>query len=205
MRSIRMACCILLLGFNPVAAHAQAGVTPLLAGPLDTGRGSEFGGYISIEEEIDFFGLYRFAAGPRTAVGLRAGYTDLAGGGLHIGGDARYGLRHSNPDLPLQFALAGGVQFTFADAGNLLAIPFGIAIGADVGEGARPVILYGLPHLLIERFDPDGPFDSDTEVEFGVDLGGEVLVSRRLWGIGVLTIASNDNDNVALALGLTYR
>jgi hypothetical protein len=89
----------------------------------------------------------------------------------------------------------------------LIAVPFGVSIGADVGSGERAVILYGLPHLLVERFDADTPVGDadDTELEFAVELGGEIELTPTVWLHSALTIATNDDDNVELALGVIWR
>jgi hypothetical protein len=86
----------------------------------------------------------------------------------------------------------------------VLSVPFGISLGADVGTPERPVILFGLPYLTVNRYDPDGR-DANTDLELGVELGGEVNITDELMFSGALTIASNDNDNIELALGLIYR
>ncbi|MGD8700719.1 MAG: hypothetical protein PVJ43_15590, partial [Gemmatimonadales bacterium] len=107
-------------------------------------------------------------------------------------------------DSELRYAAALGLQATLADLGTVLSVPFGVSIGADVGSVDRPVMLFGLPYLAVNRYDPDGR-DANTELEFGVELGGEVTLTDALLFNGVLTIASNDNDNIELALGLIYR
>ena len=120
-----------------------------------------------------------------------------------VGGDLRYGLPWGR-DSELRYAAAVGLQFTLGDRGNVLSVPFGISLGADVGTPERPVILFGLPYLTVNRYDHDD-HDANTDLELGVELGGEVNITDQLMFSGVLTIASNDNDNIELALGLIYR
>ena len=94
-----------------------------------------------------------------------------------------------------------------ADAPELTisaSIGVGASIGADVGNAERPVILYALPLLHIDRFDPDG-FDSNTELEFGVELGGEVFIANSFWFISDLSISSHDGNEISLALGVARR
>ncbi len=205
MRGARLVIGSLVLVFSPATLFAQAGVTPLLTGPEPLSSGQrEFGGYITIEDELDLFGVYRQALGIDLDFGLRAGYTSAGNDGLHIGGDLRFGLARPTEELPVGFALVGGLQATFTDAGNLIAVPFGVSIGAEVGPPERPVLLYGLPRLEVDRFDPDaGP--SDTELEFAVELGTRIELTPRLMFDADLTVSSHDNDNVSLALGLSYR
>ncbi len=205
MRGARLVIGSLLVALTPAALFAQAGVTPLLVGPDPLpDRQREFGGYVTIEDAFDVFGVFRQGLGTDLDFGLRAGFTDAAGGGLHVGGDLRFGLARPTEDLPLGFALAGGLQVTVADIATLIAVPFGVSIGAEVGPPERPVTLYGLPRLEVDRIDPDfGP--SDTDLEFAVELGARIGLTRRLMLDADLTVSSHDDDNVSLALGLSFR
>lgn len=204
MKLVRLACSLLALALMPAVAFAQAGETPLAVSPVPLAIGGmEFRGYVTIEDHLDLFGVYRYGFGQDVDFGLRAGYSDVGGGGFHFGGDLRYGLPWGRGS-ELRYAAAVGLQFTLADFGNILSVPFGVSIGADVGSAERPVMLFGLPHFTVDRYDPDGG-GANTELEFGVELGGEVTLTESLIFDGVLTIASNDNDNIELALGLIYR
>ncbi len=205
MRSARLLIPALLLMILPTGLLAQAGVTPFLTSPFALEPGdSKLGGYFSIEEEVELFGVWRYGVERRLDLGARVGFTDAFDGGLHIGGDLRYAFPNNNPDdMPVNFALVGGIQGSFAGNGTVFAFPFGVSVGADVGPPDRMVLVYGLPRLIIEHINPDGP-GSNTEFEFGIELGTEVLISGSLWGEANLTIVSNDGDNVALAFGLSY-
>ncbi len=204
MKLLRLACSLLALALTPAIAFAQAGETPLALSPVALANGGmEFRGYVTIEDHLDLFAVYRRGIGPDVDFGLRAGYSDAGGGGFHFGGDLRYGLPWGR-DSELRYAAAVGLQATLADFGNILSVPFGVSIGADVGSVERPVMLFGLPYLAVNRYDPDGA-GADTELEFGVELGAEVTLTDALLFSGVLTIASNDSDNIELALGLIYR
>lgn len=196
---------LLALSLSPTAAFGQAGVTPLAVDPYPLASGvNEFRGYVTIEDDWDLFGVFRRGLSGGLDFGLRLGYTDAFGEGLHLGGDIRYGLPIEGTELA--FALAAGLQFTLADFRDVIAVPFGVSIGADIGNEERSVILYGLPHFLVERFDFDRPRDDEeTELEFGLEMGGEIELTRTLWLHPALTIATNDDDNVELALGIIYR
>ena len=204
MKFVRLACSLLAVALMPAVAFAQAGETPLALSPHPLATsGMEFRGYVTIEDELDLFGVYRHGIGQAVDFGLRVGYSDVWRGGFHFGGDLRYGLPWGRGS-ELRYAAAFGLQFTLADLGNVLSVPFGVSIGADVGSVERPVMLFGLPYLAVNRYDRDGA-NANTELEFGVELGGEVTLTDALLFNGVLTIASNDNDNIELALGLIYR
>ncbi|MGD8867181.1 MAG: hypothetical protein PVI01_06115 [Gemmatimonadales bacterium] len=204
MKSLRLTCVSLALTLLPTIVFAQAGETPLAVSPIPLGLGGlEFRGYVTIEDEIDLFGVYRQGIGRDVDFGLRAGYSDVWSGGFHFGGDLRYGLPWGR-GTELRYAAAVGLQFTLADLGNILSVPFGVSIGSDVGTVERPVMLFGLPYFTVNRYDPDGA-SANTELEFGVELGGEVTLTDVLIFNGVLTIASNDDSNIELALGLIYR
>jgi hypothetical protein len=204
MRSVRLACLLLALTLIPSPALAQTGETPLALSPDPLGAsGSEFRGYVTIEDHIDLFGVYRKGVGREVDFGLRAGYSDVWNGGFHFGGDLRYGLPWGG-GTELAYAAAIGLQATLADRGNILSVPFGVSIGSDVGTVERPIMLFGLPYFAVNRYDPDGE-GAETNLEFGVELGGEVTLSDALLFNGVLTIASNDDSNIELALGLIYR
>ncbi|NIN72138.1 MAG: hypothetical protein GTO46_09515 [Gemmatimonadetes bacterium] len=203
MKGARLGFALLALAVTPVTASAQWGATRLLTGPDALGqRQMEVRGYISIAEEINVFGVYRRGVGGNIDFGLRAGYTGYADGGFHLGGDLRYELPVSGTQL--QFALAGGVQASFMDLANVIAVPFGVSIGADVSSGPRSVIVYALPFLEFVRIDPDGP-GSDTEFEGGVELGSEVEIVPGWIGNAVLSISSHNDDEVQLALGVIWR
>lgn len=204
MKSLRLACISLALTLMPALAFAQAGETPLAVSPIPLGvGGQEFRGYVTIEDDIDLFGVYRQGMGRDVDFGLRAGYSGVWDGGFHFGGDLRYGLPWGS-GTELRYAAAVGLQFTLADSGNILSVPFGVSIGSDVGTVERPVMLFGLPYFTVNRYDHDDAA-AHTELEFGVELGGEVTLTDVLIFNGVLTIASNDNSNIELALGLIYR
>ena len=130
------------------------------------------------------------------------GFTGALNDGFHVGGDLRYELPVSGMDV--DFALAGGLQASFMDLGNVIAVPFGVSIGTDVGNVERSVIVYGLPFLEIDRYDLD-VVGSDTELEVGIELGGEVEITRSWIANAVLSISSHNSDNIHLALGVIWR
>ena len=205
MRRIGWVVLIVATFVLPASARGQAGVTPLLTGPTPlTAGATSIGGYVSVEDEFDVFGIFRYGLQSDLDLGLRAGYTDAGGGGLHMGGDLRYGLSRGSRDFPLAVGLVGGVQISLMDNGNLIAIPFGVSLGKEVGTPELPVLLYGAPHLRIMSFDPDFG-RNDTDLELSVELGGQLQVTPRLSVDGALTLASDDNDNVAFAIGLRWR
>jgi hypothetical protein len=198
---IRMACGILVLAIAPAASFAQDGTTPFLMIPETLARGqSEIGGYVSIEENIDLFGIYRRGLSPGFDVGLRLGFTDAAGGGVNFGGDARYMISHGSQDLPLQFALVGDAQFSILDGVNLFAAPAGVSMGAMLEPEDHPLWLYGTPYVMFTWVDVDG-VGSDTDLDIGIELGAQLLLGGKLWLATALTI----QNDVALALGLSYR
>ncbi len=202
MNVARLALSLLVLLGTPAAALAQAGETPLALNPMALANNDyEFRGYLTIEDDLDFFGVYRRGVGGSFDFGVRAGYSQFANGGFHLGGDVRYQMPWG-ASSPLQYAIVGGLQLTFADA-DLLSVPFGVTLGADVGSEERAVVVYGSPLLVVDRYSGFG--DSTTELEFNLELGGEVNITSQWLFSGVLTIATNDNDNVELGLGVIYR
>jgi hypothetical protein len=214
MKAIRLVFGLVVLAITPVAAFAQAGVTPLAADPFPLDKNqNEFRGYVTIEDDFDLFGVFRRGIGDDFDFGARFGYTDAADGGIHIGGDLRWGLARSErreeaglsgEELPVSFAVVAGIQVSFADLGSLIAVPIGVSIGKEVGNEERSVVLYGIPFLQIYSVYPDG-FDSETDLEFGIELGADVEISGPWIGSADLTIASHDDDNISLALGVIYR
>lgn len=204
MKGARLWVGLLWMAAAPTTVFAQGGVTPLLKGPFPLAEGQmDIAGYITIEDDLDLFGVYRYGIGTQLDLGLRAGYTDAAGGGFHAGGELRYGFPQKSLEQRLAFAIVGGLQFSIMDLANLISVPFGVSIGAEVGTGERPILVYGLPFLEVERIDVDGG-PSDTDLEFGVELGANILLTPGLDFSGGLTIASHDNDNISLALGLIF-
>jgi hypothetical protein len=203
MKGARLGFALLVLTVTPATAFAQWGATRLMTSPDALGRSQmEARGYFSIGEEIDVFGVYRRGVGGNIDFGLRAGYTGYFDGGFHLGGDLRYEFPVSGTEL--QFALAGGVQASFMDFANLIALPFGVSIGTDVSSGERSVVVYAMPFLEFDRYDPDVG-DSDTEFEGGVELGGEVEISANWIANAVLSFSSHTDDNVHIALGVIWR
>ena len=202
MKAARLAFSLMVLFITPVTAFGQAGETPLTLSPMALAHNDyEFRGYLTIEDDMDFFGVYRRGVGNGIDFGLRAGYSQFANGGLHIGGDVRYQMPWGASSA-LKYAIVGGLQLTFADA-DLLSVPFGVTLGADVGSDERPVVVYGTPLLVIDRYSGFG--SSQTELEFNLELGGEVNITSEWIFSGVLTIATNSNDSVELGLGVIYR
>ncbi len=204
MRGVRWVIGLVVLTITPVSALAQAGITPYMTTPVPLAtKAIEFRGYVTIEDAFDLFAVYRQGVGGNFDFGVRAGYTDFANGGFHFGGDLRYGLPW-NPGSDLKFAAVGGVQFTLGDFANRFSVPFGLSFGADVGNEERGVMLYGLPKLIVLNTNVDAG-GSETDLEFGIELGGEVDITANWIFTGALTIATNDSDNIELALGAMYR
>lgn len=204
MRRIWLAAGILALAVNPIAAFAQAGVTPLLTGPEALGpRRTEISGYISVENETDYFAVYRRGMTAGADFGLRAGYSDALGGGPLFGGDFRYELRKADKDFPLAIGLVGGLQVTLADVGDNLAFPIGLSLGRKVGNRARPIMLYGIPLLRVQRLDTGAK--NDTELKTSLELGGQLQMGRKLAFDFALTANSDDQESVSFAVGLRWR
>lgn len=194
----------LVILLTPAAAAAQTGITPLLTGPQTVPAAqNQFAGYFTLEDDIDLFGVYRRGMGSGFDFGLRAGFSDVGDGALHLGGDLHFEISTS-PGTDVGLAFAAGLQFTFADNVNILSVPFGLAIGSEVGTGQRDIFIWGMPFLDVYRVDPDG-FDAETDLEFGVELGSTVELSPSLDFNGALTIASHDDNNVSLALGIVFK
>ncbi len=203
MKSVRLACVLLTLMLVPAAALGQTGTTPFLTLPVPLDKGaSDFGGYVSIEEEIDLFAIYRRGLAPNFDGGLRAGFTSAGGGGVNVGADFRLLIVGASEDLPLSFAFVTNAQFSFMSDVFLFAVPFGVSLGAEIqaGEG-RPLWLYGLPYGIFAYANPDGPIESDTDWDIGAELGGQLWLSGGLWLTAALTV----QNDVAFAIGLNYR
>ena len=201
---IRLSYIFLILAITPSVASAQRGTTPLILGPIPLGPArSEIGGYVTIEDDIDLFGIYRHGISPGVDFGIRGGYTSAFRGGVNLGGDIRYHVGSPKEGLRVHTSVIGGFQLTLAEDANVIQVPFGASIGAHVGSGRPALLLYGAPYLFVIRRDPEGP-RRDTDLEFGLDLGIRVDVTPKLIFDSLLTITSDD-DNVSLALGLTVR
>ncbi len=201
---MRLSYIFLILAITPSVASAQRGTTPLILGPIPLGPArSEIGGYITIEDDIDLFGIYRHSISPGVDLGIRIGYTSAFNDGVNFGGDIRYHVASPKEGLRVHTSVIGGFQLTLAEDANVIQVPFGASIGAHVGSGQRALLLYGAPYLFVIRRDPDVRA-ANTDLEFGLDLGIRVDVTPKLIFDGLLTITSDD-DNVSLALGLTVR
>lgn len=100
--------------------------------------------------------------------------------------------------------LVGGLQITLGDRASLISVPFGVSFGAEVGPNDKPILLFGIPFLSVDRIDPDIG-RSDTELEGGAEFGGRIEITPRLFFNSALRISSHDNSEVSLALGLGWR
>ena len=103
MRAIRLACGTLALLVLPAAAFAQDGTTPFLTIPQPLAKGqSDIGGYVSIEDNIDLFGVYRRGLGTRFDGGLRAGYN---------WDDGKYQVSIFSRNILNEVVAVGGIDF----------------------------------------------------------------------------------------------
>ncbi len=179
---------------------------------LDQG-GSLIGGYAGIydNDAVGFFGQYRNGFANSIDGGFKLGFLDPgsgADGGIAIQGDLRYQLLHQKLRDPLDLSLGGGAEFFFGDNFTIISLLFN-GMGSYRFESAagRGVTPYGRAQLRVERVSVDfGPpigEAADTDMEFGLNGGGEFEIAQAIALVGELQLDSS--VDFGLLFGLNYR
>lgn len=207
MRKLLATAAILLL-----ATSAQAQFLGQLSHARVLEQGSSLiGGYAGIYDDnaVAAFGQYRYGFNNAIDGGFKLGFLDpgsRAGTGIAVGGDARYQILHQKLRDPLDLSLGGGLEFFFGDNFTLFSVQFNgmtsYRFESATGRGMTP---YGRAQLRAERVSVDvGPGNgANTEMEFGINGGGEFEIAQAIALVGELQLDSS--IDFGLLFGLNYR
>jgi len=183
------------------AARAQVTGTPSYNAPYRAFTRSEFGAVLSFpnyDAGTAVEGVYRFAS-RQFDVGLRGGLFFPDGPAdteFLVGAEGRYRVITHNADFPLDGAVifGGGLQI---NNGTDLLFPLGLSLGRrlQVENSQVSIVPYVQPTLFVVSADL-GPFGRDTDVRFGLGLGGDFRLSRVF--DARITIAVGDLDGIGV-------
>lgn len=114
-------------------------------------------------------------------LGLRAGAGDIAGDLALLGGlEVERGLVQSGGDAPLSVAWTSGMGVgTVPDRNTArIRIPFGLTLGRRLPADGYAILPYAHPRLALDFFvreDPPGGPGDDSDLNFDLDLGADVV------------------------------
>jgi len=177
----------------------------------DQGR-SLVGGYLGIFDDnvLSLFGQYRYGFTYGVDGGFKFGFVDAGpDDGIGVAGDVRYQLLRQRPattqqaENPVDLSLGGGLELFFGSDNTVVSFQFNGMVShrfqSQTGRGMTP---YGRTQLRIERVSNGG---SNTDVEFGINAGGEFEFAQQLAAVGELQLDSSPLADFGLLLGLNYR
>jgi hypothetical protein len=189
----------------PLALIALAG--PLSAQAWDNPSfysprpGSDLGVYIFDPDggDLGVQGIWRQQG--NLSLGVRAGISD---DNVLVGAELGNPLNLSGA-APLLMSWVTGVGATFGDQFTYLRVPLGISVGAQFGQrGGIQIMPYVHPRVTFDfvSIDEDiaGDDNTESELEFEVDLGADVSLTPRLTGKFGATVTNGGS----VGLGLSY-
>lgn len=186
-----------LLAFaGPVSA--QVWDTPSFFSPRP---GNDIGIYVVDPEGDDNLGIQGiWRQEGNLGLGVRAGI----GEDVFIAGAELHNPLNLAGTSPLLMSWVTGIGASFAENVTYLRIPLGVSIGAEFGNSIK-VMPYVHPRIAFDlvAFDEDLGLedDTDSELNFDLDLGVDVAVTPRLTAKFGATVTDRD----AVGLGISYR
>jgi hypothetical protein len=199
--------CLLLM---VCAGESQADGAGKIFGNLTTAEAAGAGnadlmGGVGIGDDItSFFGAYKYGLSSYTTLRGKLGLADAnkTDAKLCVGVDLAYQLfdLSQDTDKPFDFALSGFFEYVNFDKASLLQL------GART-TGSRPILLannrnltpYGSVEVRMEQFSVDQG-DSDSDVEFGLNIGVAYELGNNLDILGEFQLDGNEG----VFLGLEY-
>ncbi len=188
-----------VLAFAAAPAAAQAWDTPTFLSPRP---GEDIGAY-AFNPELGgwgYEGIWRQEG--NLNLGLRLGVT--SNDDIFVGSEFYQPLNLMGAGSPLLMSWTLGAGATFGDA-TYLRIPLGASIGAQLGTGIVRVLPYVHPRVALDvlAYDeaPAGGSDTETEVNFVLDVGADVALGSQWTGRVGYTVT----EGKSFGLGIAYR
>ncbi|MBB4636217.1 outer membrane beta-barrel protein [Longimicrobium terrae] len=201
--------------FAVLATAALAGTASaqVCAGFPSSDRGFYFGGRADFPEDQDSFGVeanYN-AAGP---IGVYGGLNVITIDEVEDSDTNEFfaGVAFETPALGMMIGprvsacpvIEGRVR-SFEDFGDLVQVPIGLGLGADLGIPVGPSVSgYVQPQVVFSRFNPeDDDIDTETETDFGIKAGANIGFSLLTIGGEVRHVFQEDADPLfAIRVGI---
>lgn len=197
MRRSVCALVLLLLAGTANQAVAQPWDVPTFFAPRP---GEDIGLYlIDVDgaDDLGFAGIWRQQG--NLNLGVRVGVLD--GDHFSVGGEFYGPIRAVSAPVLMSWVL--GVGGTFNGA-TWLRVPLGVSIGTMLDAGNLRIQPYLHPRIAFDyiSFDaPPGVDDSDSELNFDLDIGADVDLGPQF----VLRFGATVGDFDGIGLGIAYR
>lgn len=196
MRTTRSALVLLglLLG-SAGSVAAQGWDMPSFFSPRP---GEDIGLYIIDADGVDDIGIAGiWRQEGNLNLGVRAGIV----GDDHFALGAEFYGPIRGIEAPILLSWVVGLGGTFNDV-TWLRIPAGVSVGVNVDAGSVRILPYVHPRVAFDYFSFDTPAgdESDSELNFDLDLGADVDVGRF-----VLRFGATIGDFDAIGIGAAYK
>jgi len=190
-RSI-LAATILALSFTPGLA-AQVWDAPAFLPP---GPRNDLGIYLADPHasDIGLLAIWR-RAGSGITLGIRAGVFTFDDPVYVIGADVGQTLISAADDIPIDITATLGLGATF-DGGTFARLPAGLSFGRTFQANNWIFALYVHPRIGLDIAVSDA--DSESQVSFTTDVGGDLYLSRDV----MLRLGITVGDHHAVGLGI---
>ena len=195
MRKALLWAALLVLASTGQAA-AQAWDAPTFFSPR---QHDDLGVYVIFPDggDVGVEGIWRQSG--NLNLGVRLGVVDER---VLLGAEFYNPIRLNQSPVLLSWLLGFGA--TFGDNVTWLRVPFGVSLGANLGNtGGIQITPYVHPRVALDvlAIDVGDEEQTDTDVNFDVDLGADVLLSPA-WS---LKFGATVGESDAFGVGLAYR
>lgn len=176
-------------------ASAQAWDSPTFFSPR---QHDDLGVYVIFPDggDVGVEGIWRQSG--NLNLGVRLGIADEV---VLLGAEFYNPIRLSQSPLLLSWLLGFGASF--GDNATWLRVPFGVSLGGNLDAGSLQITPYVHPRVALDVVVVDVGDEevTDTDVNFDVDLGADVLLSPA-W---TLKFGATVGHSDAFGVGLAYR
>lgn len=197
MRKLSFVFLIGLLAGSAGQATAQPWDVPSFFSPRP---GEDIGIYVvdmDGTDDLGIVGIWRQEG--NLNLGVRAGVLD--GDHISLGAEFYGPIRGVNAPIYMSWLL--GVGGTFNGA-TWLRIPAGVSIGTIFDAGSLDIMPYLHPRVALDYVSwdaPEGVDDSDSELNFDLDLGADISLGPQ-W---VFRFGATVGDFDGIGVGIAYR
>ncbi|HUF50809.1 MAG TPA: hypothetical protein VMN60_08250 [Longimicrobiales bacterium] len=196
-RHLLIALTLAVAGAAPVAA--QAWDAPSFMSPRP---GEDIGLYVLKSEvegsDVGFSGIWRQSG--NLNLGVRAG---IIGSDFYLVGAELYGpLNLLGPESGLMLSWVTGIGAGFNGV-TTLRVPLGVSVGVNLGAGGLAITPYAHPRVALDVIAREiaGEEETDTEINFDIDLGADVALGQSF----VLRVGATIGDTNTFGAGIAYR